>query len=79
MDYMSHQQKRKRMSNIKTGITSQNVNDVIKLLKKDDYLEEQKIKIAIAFGSALAKQNFKEETEYYQFVKDFEKYISNLV
>jgi len=67
------------MSNIKTGITSQNVNDVEKLLKKYDYTAGQRIKISIAFGAALAKQNFKEETEYYQFVKDFEKYISNLV
>lgn len=64
------------MSNIKTGITTQNVNDVIKLLSKDDYTQEERIKISIAFGAALAKQNFKEETEYYQFVKDFEDYIT---
>ena len=67
------------MNNIKTAVTSQNVNDVEKILKKDNYTAEQRIKISIAFGAALAKQNFKEETEYYQFVKDFEKYISNLV
>jgi predicted transcriptional regulator len=65
------------MSNIKTGITTQNVNDVIKMLIKDDYTQEERIKISIAFGAALAKQNFKEETEYYQFVKDFEEYIHN--
>lgn len=64
------------MSNIQTNITNQNINDVQKILSKDDYTSEQQIKISIAFGSALTKQNFKEETEYYQFVKDFEKFVN---
>jgi len=67
------------MNNIKTTVTNQYVNDVKKVLNKNDYTLEEKIKISIAFGEALSNKNFKEDNEYYQFIKEFEKHIENLV
>ena len=64
---------------MKTTITQQNINDVTKILKKEDYTEDEKIKISIAFGSLLSKQNFKDEMEYYDFISRFENYIKRLV
>ena len=63
-----------------TTVTAQNIDDVMRILEKTDYLQEQKIKICIAFGSLLAQQNFNEPTDYYIFLTEFEKYIeSNLI
>ncbi len=64
---------------IKTTITNQNINDVKKLFKLEVFSQDQKIKIAIAFGASLAKQNFAREDEYYIFLDKFKKYLSRLV
>lgn len=43
--------------NTKTQVTDQQVNDILKLFKQNKYLnlsEENKIKIAIAYGQVLA-------------------------
>ncbi len=64
---------------IKTTITNQNINDVKKLFKLEDFSQDEKIKIAIAFGSSLAKQDFATQDEYYIFLDKFKEYLSRLV
>ncbi len=64
---------------IETTISSQNINDLIKMIDKQyppQLEQEEKIKIAIAFGQALS--NNKEE-DYYKFIKEFEKNIERLL
>ena len=63
-----------------TTVTNQQVNDISTILSKGNHTDEEKIKISIAFGELLAKQNFDDPTDYYDFVREFEIYItSNLL
>lgn len=64
---------------IETTITNQNTNDINKMIAKHYISDSDKIKVAAAFGQALSKQEFQEPTEYYEFLKHFEKHISKLI
>lgn len=67
---------------INTTVSSQNVNDVMKMIDKQyppQLEQDEKIKIAIAFGQALSNHKLQESIEYYEFLKQFEEHIPKLI
>jgi hypothetical protein len=59
--------------NTQTNLTTQNYNDIKKIVFVNTLDFEDTIKLSVQFGSALSKQNFDEPTEYYTFVEEFKK------